>query len=117
MPHVVVISANQLVWPQVCSACMDPTEDKLRISTTKITSRNMHEASWDIPYCKTCQSKGPVFGGRKGFFANLFASSAYAVDYRSLHLTAHKLAFYNKEYLDKFLASNGSKKRSEVWED
>lgn len=117
MRYFLTISANKLVWPHICASCLGEPDTTVTIKTRKITSRNMHEASWVIPYCLACKTKDdnalPTFGWFKSFL-DTFTTRDYAVAYISLHMTAHKFSFTNKDYLDEFLNQNSNKKRSEV---
>ena len=90
------------------------------IKTRKITSRNVSEMSWQVPYCSSCKCQDDSAPTKFGWFKSLFDSftkTEYAVEYLSLHLTAHKFAFRTKDYLDAFISENGAKNRSEVWQE
>ena len=98
---------------------MGVPDTSVTITTRKITSRNVAEMSWQVPYCSSCKirddSAAPKFGWFKSLFDS-FTKIEYSVQYLSLHMAAHKLAFRNKNYLDVFLNQNGAKNRSEVWQ-
>jgi hypothetical protein len=118
MRYLVIVSANRLVWPNSCASCMSTPNTSIVIATRKITSRNTGESSWQVPYCSGCKAADESAPRKFGWFKSLFDSftgTEYAVDYLSLHMTAHKFAFRNKDYLEAFLSQNGGKKRSEVW--
>lgn len=114
---MVTISANKLVWPDYCASCMGGSNCKVEITTKKITSRNLSNATWQVPYCTSCktidEAAPPKFGWFKSLF-DTFSKSEYAVSYISLHNSAHRFSFKNKTYLDEFLRQNGSKNRSEI---
>ena len=78
------------------------------------------EMSWQVPYCSQCKARDDSAPPKFGWFKSLFDSftkTEYAVEYLSLHMTAHKFAFRSKEYLEVFLSHNGAKDRSEVWRE
>jgi hypothetical protein len=96
---------------------MGEPNTRVLVSTKKITSRNLFEASFEVPYCATCEqadrSRPLRFGWFKSFFET-FTERVYAVEYLKLHNSAHSFRFENKEYLELFLQSNSGKRRSEV---
>ena len=119
MRYFVVISANKLAWPPMCAACLGVPNTTVTIATRKITSRNLHEATWEIPYCSACKTgdeTAPLKFGWFKSFLDTFTKKEYSVEYISLHLTAHKFAFRSKTYLEAFLEQNNKKGRSDVWE-
>jgi hypothetical protein len=117
MRHLVTISANKLAWPNSCASCLGESDTTVTVKTRKITSRNLQEASWGIPYCSACKTKDdtalPTLGWFKSFW-DTFTTRDYAVAYLSLHMTSHKFSFANKTYLEEFLRLNSDKARSEV---
>ena len=120
MRYLVVISANKLMWPRQCASCMGVPDTSVTTTTRKITSRNAMEMSWQVPYCSQCKARDDSAPPKFGWFKSLFDSftkTEYAVEYLSLHMTAHKFAFRSKEYLEVFLSHNGAKDRSEVWRE
>jgi hypothetical protein len=89
----------------------------VKITTKKITARNLHEAAWEIPYCGACEqadkSQPLRFGWLKSFFET-FTEHVRAVEYLKLHNSVHFFRFKNKSYLDLFLQANSGKRCSEV---
>jgi hypothetical protein len=90
---------------------------RIKIRTKHITSRNLHEAAWEIPYCAACEradgSRTLRFGWFKSFFETL-TERVSAVEYLKLHNSVHTFRFENKRYLDLFLQSNSDKRHSDV---
>ena len=117
MPYEVTIAAYKLAWPQRCASCLGQPDTTVKISTRNITSRNLMEAAWDVPYCTACVhadgSRPLRFGWFKSFWST-FTEKHHAVEFLSLHNSAQRFRFENRAYLEEFLRLNGSKNRSEI---
>jgi len=113
------ISANKLAWPDKCASCLGTANTRVKITTRKITARNLLDASWEIPYCTTCEqsdkSRPLRFGWFKSFFET-FTERVHAVEYLRLVNSVHYFRFENKSYLDLFLSNNSGKRQSQVSE-
>lgn len=117
MVYELWISAYKLTWPSRCANCMGEPDRYVKITTKKITARNLHEASWEIPYCGPCEqtdkSRPLRFGWFKSFFET-FTEHVRAVEYVKVHNSVNFFRFKNKNYLDLFLQENLSKRCSEI---
>ena len=117
MAYEIWISAYKLSWPAKCAKCFGEPDTEITISTKKITARNLHEASWNIPYCRSCkqsdESRPLRFGWFKSFLET-FTENVHAVEFLKLHNSVNFLRFENRRYLDLFLSANRGKRHSEA---
>lgn len=119
MAYEVTIRAYKLAWPPCCAKCLGTPDTRVSVTTRKITSRNLSEAAWEVPYCMGCveadRARPLRFGWFKSFWST-FTEKQHAVEFLSLHNSAQRFRFENKTYLDQFLSMNSAKNRSEVVE-
>jgi hypothetical protein len=117
MTDEVSISAYKLTWPMKCAKCLGVADTRVTIKTTKITARNLSEATWEIPYCQACEASDRSRPLRFGWFKSFretFTEHVHAVEYLKLHNSVHFLRFENMDYMQLFLQANVDKRQSDV---